>query len=95
MSPIVFPDIVWFGLVQADDQANPAAGWSWQCGTSTFLAPNWGPGDNPNAEPNDNDGSNPPDETNRENCGALINNGAWIDGGCNTQSRFVCELPRT
>ena len=77
-----FPDIVWFGWVQASNGSEPAGGWGWEFGTSTYTAPNWGM---PLGEPN-NVGGN-------EDCGAMITLGAWIDGGCNTQARFVCELP--
>ncbi len=86
-APIAFPDLVWFGFKQAQDQGSPGAGWSWQCETSSFLAGNWG-----QFEPNDN--SNPPNEDNRENCGAMGDGGAWIDGGSGTPMRYVCELPR-
>jgi len=75
-----FPDIVWFGFKQASNGSEPAGGWGWECGSSAFLAGNWG-----QFEPN-NDGGN-------EDCGALIGGGSWIDGGCSTAARYVCELP--
>jgi hypothetical protein len=73
-----FPDIVWFGFRQTGN-VEPAGGWGWQCGTSSFTAPNWG-----DFEPND--------EGNDEDCGAMIANGAWLDGGCTYSARYVCEL---
>jgi len=75
-----FPDIVWFGFKQASSGSEPAGGWGWECGSSSFLAGNWG-----QFEPND--------DGNGEDCGALITGGSWIDGGCSTAGRYVCELP--
>jgi hypothetical protein len=85
--PISFPNFIYIGYHQADNQANPQAGWSWECGNSQFLAPNW---NDAGGEPNDGNGS----ENNSENCVALGGGGAWIDIGCNDDDRFVCELPR-
>ena len=76
----VFPDFVWFGWVQTSGSVEPGGGWHWQCGTSTYVAPNWG-----NGEPN-NQGGN-------EDCGGLTTGGGWFDGNCTSQARYVCELP--
>jgi hypothetical protein len=85
VGPLVFPDLAWFGYRQASNQATPIAGWDWECGNSTYLAPNWGA-----FEPNDGNNS----ENNAENCAAIGADGAWIDIGCSDQKRYVCELPR-
>ena len=74
-----FPDLVWFGWRQSAGGAEPAGGWGWQCGSSSFVAGNWG-----QFEPN-NQGN--------EDCGAMGLGGSWIDGDCATSLRFVCELP--
>lgn len=76
----MFPDIVWFGWKQAPGSPEPAGGWGWQCGTSAYVAPNWGVG-----EPNNQGG--------HEDCGAMTGGGGWIDGDCSTQARYVCEIP--
>ena len=39
-------------------------------------------------EPNDTDGA----ETGEENCGSMGTGGGWIDAGCATSYRYVCEL---
>jgi hypothetical protein len=57
----------------------PAGGWGWQCGSSSFVAGNWG-----QFEPN-NQGN--------EDCGAMGSGGSWADGDCGSSLRFVCELP--
>jgi hypothetical protein len=75
----MFPDVVWFGFRQTGN-IEPAGGWGWECGTSSYAAPNWG-----DFEPNNSGGN--------EDCGALGTGGAWLDGGCNSDSRFVCEIP--
>jgi Lectin C-type domain len=75
-----FPDVVFTGWVQASGSTEPAGGWGWTCGTSSFIAPNWG-----GVEPNNFDGG--------ENCGAMTAGGGWIDATCATTTRFVCELP--
>lgn len=72
---------VWFGFVQAASGTEPAGGWGWQCGSSSFVAGNWG-----TFEPNNSGGN--------EDCGLMIEGGAWIDGDCSTQARYVCELSR-
>ncbi|MDX2089646.1 MAG: C-type lectin domain-containing protein [Kofleriaceae bacterium] len=74
----VFPNIVWMGYVQSSSGAEPAGGWAWQCGSSSYT--NWG-----GSEPNNSGGN--------EDCAALNTGGTWIDGGCNTSARWVCELP--
>jgi len=76
----VFPDVVWFGFRQASNGSEPAGGWGWECGASTFLAGNWG-----QFEPNNGGGN--------EDCGVMSTGGAWLDGGCSSESRYVCELP--
>ena len=75
-----FPDLVWFGWRQAANATEPGGGWGWECGTSTFVAGNWG-----QFEPNDLGG--------HEDCGAMGAGAAWIDGTCSTPLRYVCELP--
>ena len=75
----VFPDVVWFGFVQAPNSVEPAGGWGWQCGSSTYVAPNWGSG-----EPNNQGG--------HEDCAAMTTGGGWFDADCTTQARYVCEL---
>ncbi len=75
----VFPNLVWFGWRQDAAGAEPAGGWGWACGSSAFIAGNWGM-----FEPN-NQGN--------EDCGAMGAGGAWIDGACGTSLRYVCELP--
>lgn len=72
---------VWLGFVQSPSGAEPAGGWGWQCGTSSYVAGNWG-----TFEPNNSGGN--------EDCGLMIEGGAWIDGDCATQARYVCEFPR-
>jgi hypothetical protein len=67
--------------VQASNGTEPAGGWAWQCGTSSFLAGNWG-----SFEPNNEGG--------QEDCGLMSNNGSWLDGACDTMARYVCEFPR-
>lgn len=74
----VFPNIVWTGYVQSSNGSEPSGGWGWQCGASSYV--NWAGG-----EPNNLGGN--------EDCGALNTGGTWIDGGCNTSARWVCELP--
>ncbi|HEY5926870.1 MAG TPA: C-type lectin domain-containing protein [Kofleriaceae bacterium] len=76
----VFPDNVWFGLRQSSSGSEPGGGWGWECGTSSYATPAWG-----TSEPN-NQGGN-------EDCGILSTGGGWNDGDCDTESRFVCELP--
>jgi hypothetical protein len=76
----VFPALVWTGWRQAGGATEPAGGWAWECPDgSSYVVPGWG-----GAEPN-NQGGN-------EDCGAMGAGGAWIDGGCNSIMRFVCEL---
>lgn len=75
-----FPNVVWFGWRQSASGQEPAGGWGWECGSSSFVAGNWG-----DFEPNNSGGN--------EDCGAMAQGGAWIDGGCGTSLRFVCERP--
>jgi Lectin C-type domain len=77
----VFPNLLWIGYVQAANATEPGGGWGWQCGSSTYVAANWG-----SFEPNDSGGN--------EDCGAVNEGGAWIDVACGTQLRYVCERPR-
>jgi hypothetical protein len=87
----VFPDLLWFGYKQPSEQATPLTGWEWECGASSFVAPNWG-GSDPFSEPNDgteNDG-----EDDDENCASMGQGSAWIDIDCDTPERYVCELTR-
>lgn len=69
-------DIVWFGWVQASNGSEPGGGWGWEFGMSSYR--NWG-----FTEPND---------IGNEDCGALVNDGAWIDANCSNKARWVCEL---
>jgi Lectin C-type domain len=79
----MFPSsMIWLGYKQASNGAEPAGGWSWQCGTSSFLAGNWG---DPAGEPNDTN--------NDEDCATMIAGTAWIDADCSGTARYVCELP--
>jgi len=71
-------DLIHVGLVQASSGPEPAGGWGWRCGASSY-GPRWRSG-----EPN---GSS-------EDCGAMDTEGNWIDVGCNEDFRFVCEVPR-
>lgn len=78
-----FPNaMIWLGYKQAPGSIEPADGWSWQCGTSSYLAGNWG---DPLGEPNDTN--------NDEDCTTMIAGGAWIDASCTGTARYVCELP--
>lgn len=76
----VYPDNVWFGFHQSMMGSEPAGGWSWQCGTSSYVYPAWG-----QFEPN-NQGGN-------EDCGVLATGGGWNDADCALDERYVCELP--
>jgi hypothetical protein len=75
-----FPNLIWFGWRQSPSGGEPSGGWGWQCGTSPFVAGNWGSG-----EPNNSGGN--------EDCGAMATGGGWIDGDCGVSFRYVCELP--
>lgn len=76
-----FPSaLVWLGYEQSPSGSEPDGGWSWRCGTSSYLAPNWG-----DFEPNNEGGG--------EDCTLMSAGGAWIDGDCGGSARFVCELP--
>ena len=68
-----------FGFSQAQPSSDePAGGWAWSCGSSSYLGPGWN-----NGEPNDQGGG--------EDCGYLTTNGGWYDGNCNSSVRYVCE----
>jgi hypothetical protein len=73
-----FPDFVWIGFVQDASGIEPAGGWTWECDSSTYVAPNWG-----GLEPNDDGGV--------EDCAAMTTAGAWIDASCAQTARYVCE----
>jgi hypothetical protein len=73
-----YPDLVWFGFVQASSGSEPSGSWGWACGSSSYTAPNWGM-----FEPNDEG---------NEDCGAMNASGVWIDGDCDTSLRYVCEV---
>jgi hypothetical protein len=77
----------WIGFTQTVTTVEPAGGWTWTCGTSTFTpSPPWGlpPPDN---EPNDLGGN--------EDCAAVVNDaGHWIDADCDSTLDYVCEFPR-
>lgn len=75
----VFASYVWIGFYQSPIALEPDQGWSWQCGNSNYLSPNWGQG-----EPN-NQGD--------EDCAALTGGGGWFDATCTGTARMVCELP--
>ena len=70
---------VWFGFRQDANATEPAGNWAWECGSSTYTAPNWGIG-----EPNNTGGN--------EDCAALTDGGGWFDATCSGQARYVCEL---
>jgi hypothetical protein len=79
---------IWIGYVQTDNSVEPAAGWTWACGQSTFTpSPPWGLPP-PNNEPNDSNGD--------EDCVQMVNDfGHWNDARCSsTAPRYVCEFPR-
>jgi hypothetical protein len=75
----VYPDTVWFGFRQSASGSEPAGGWDWECGTSSYVSPAWGL-----FEPNNQGGS--------EDCGSLTTGGGWNDANCNDNSRYACEL---
>jgi hypothetical protein len=78
-----FPDLVWVGYRQSGG-GGVAANWGWECGTSPYVAPNWG-----QFEPNDSDNA----EDGDEDCASIGQNNAWIDIDCGDSKRYVCELP--
>ena len=80
VKPVFDSKLLYFGFRQDDGAAEPAAGWGWECGISTFVAGNWG-----DYEPNN---------VGNEDCGLMIQDGAWIDGTCGASAVYVCELPR-
>jgi hypothetical protein len=72
-------DIVWFGYAQAATGAEPSVGWSFTCGSSTYV--NWGI-----TEPNQLTGD--------EDCASMHDSsGVWSDDQCGNAYRFVCSLP--
>lgn len=73
--------LIYIGLVQSSNGAEPAGGWGWSCGTSTY-GPNW-----TGSEPNNSGFGG-------EDCGATNTAGGWVDVGCGEMFRFVCEVPR-
>ena len=80
VAPVFDSKLVYFGFRQDSGGAEPNGGWGWECPASGFTAGNWG-----SFEPN-NDGN--------EDCGLMIQDGAWIDGTCTASGVYVCELPR-
>ena len=76
----VYPNTVWFGFRQSSTGSEPAGGWSWECGTSSYASPAWG-----SFEPND--------QNDDEDCGSLTTGGGWNDANCDDDMRYVCELP--
>ena len=76
----VYPNTVWFGLVQSASGSEPAGGWGWACGPSSYVSPGWG-----SSEPNNQGGS--------EDCGSMTTGGGWNDAECGDDMRCVCELP--
>jgi hypothetical protein len=75
----MFVNFPWIGFRQAPNGAEPAGGWSFQCGTSAYAHPTWGM-----AEPNN---------IGNEDCAAMTDGGGWFDSGCNENGRYVCEVP--
>jgi hypothetical protein len=77
----------WIGFVQTNNQQEPAGGWTWTCGPSSFTpSPPWGLPP-PANEPNDSGGN--------EDCALVVNNaGHWIDADCDDALDYVCEFPR-
>jgi hypothetical protein len=69
---------VWIGFYQSSTAGEPANGWTWKCGGSTYT--NWGA-----YEPNDFSGN--------EDCAEVGKDGRWDDTACNNDRRFVCKLP--
>jgi hypothetical protein len=74
-----FPTFPWIGYHQGPTAAEPAGGWSFVCGTSTF-SPAWAPG-----EPDEAQGG-------AEDCTGMAEDG-WFDNGCAEVARYLCELP--
>jgi hypothetical protein len=70
-------NFVWMGYVQSNSGSEPSGSWGWQCGASSYVG--WAGGE--------------PNNFGNEDCGALSNSGRWIDAGCGTSARWVCELP--
>lgn len=73
--------LIYIGLVQSSNGSEPANGWGWSCGTSSY-GPNW-----TGSEPNNSGFGG-------EDCGAMNTAGGWVDVGCGETFRFVCEVPR-
>jgi hypothetical protein len=70
----------WIGLSQPQNQATPAAGWTWiGAGPPVFAA--WAPN-----QPEDGNGV----EDNQQNCGAL-GGGGWGDEPCTDMRVFLIE----
>lgn len=74
-----FANFPWIGYHQSPNAAEPAGGWSFVCGTSSY-SPAWAPG-----EPDEAQGG-------AEDCAGIAENG-WFDNGCNATGRYLCELP--
>jgi hypothetical protein len=80
VAPVFNSKLMYFGFRQDAAAAEPAEGWGWECGTTGYTAGNWG-----DFEPNN---------AGNEDCGLMIQDGAWIDGICGASAVYVCELPR-
>jgi hypothetical protein len=74
-------NLIYIGLVQSSQGSEPAGGWGWDCGTSTY-GPNW-----TGSEPNNSGFGG-------EDCGAMNTAGGWVDVGCGEAFRSICEVPR-
>lgn len=74
----MFVNFPWIGFRQSPSGAEPAGGWSFQCGASSYP-PHWGP--------------NEPNEVGSEDCAAMSEGGSWFDGTCTDNGRYVCEVP--
>lgn len=74
-----FANFPWIGFRQSPTAAEPAAGWSFVCGQSSYVAPNWG--------------MDEPNNIGDEDCAGMSETGFWFDAGCAEMGRYVCEVP--
>ena len=72
-----FANFPWTGYRQSGNGAEPAGGWSFQCGPSAYP-PSWAP--------------NEPNNVGDEDCAGMAE-GGWFDTGCSESGRYVCEVP--
>lgn len=74
------------GLIQAEGQAAPDAGWSWNGDGVAPLYTDWD-----NGQPNDGSGS----ENDQEQCAYSSSPNGWHDTSCDmfTSARFTCRYP--